>query len=623
MIETIRNIGIFAHVDAGKTTLTEQILLSCGAIRSAGRVDDGTAHTDALAIERQRGISIRSGTACGQWAGHSIRIIDTPGHVDFSDEVETALLAVDGAVLVVSAVEGVQAQTAVIARVLAALGLPTLIFINKTDRAGADIARTMEQLSALVPRPILLSQDEEALIDKLSIVDDELLALAVEGRVTRDDLRLATARACRARAATPALFGSALRGEGVSAVLDGIAAYLPPPADAGEMSIAAYHVRREGEERQVRVRVFGGELRLGPVEGFGRVRRLREQTPTGEENVKVLKPGDIGVAVGLEGLRAGMWLGRQMRGRPHMAAPVLRAQVVPEKQAQLPALLRALERLADEQTALRPAFEPRSRRVHIQLMGEIHQQVVEQTLRDEFGVTANLMPPEVLYRETPLRAGRGELAMFFPPWNAKASFLVEPAARGAGVRFVNRVSTDLIYLKHIRDIEDTVYEALAEGLNGWPVTDLTVTLTDARCSWLTRDNAGSRFGPVVPLGLFDALKDAGTRLLEPVYRFEALADESVSGALLYELSLMRAECEPAAYDGGTVRITGLVPVGTSQRFASKVSELTRGRGTWRTRLEGFHPAPEGVGRTIERTTPDPTNPTLYMDYITGRSTQLQ
>ncbi len=628
MIDHIRNIGIFAHVDAGKTTLTEQLLLATGAIRRAGRVDEGTAHTDSLPVERARGISVRAGTVCVRHGDTLLRVIDTPGHVDFSPEVETALLAVDGAVLVVSAVEGVQAQTAVICRVLNALGIPTLIFINKLDRAGADAAKALGELATLLPRPILIKPSEATLTDELTALDDELLALALEGRADAAALEAAMARATRARRASPALTGSALKGTGIGDALEGIIRFLPPPEETDALSIAAYNVRREGGERRVSVRVFGGELRAGAVpvgasaHEVGKVKRLLMQTPEGEKTVGALKPGDIGIAVGLEGLRAGMWLGERTRGTPAMAAPVLRAQVLPEREAELPALLRALEALGDEHGSLRPTFEPRSRKMHIQVMGEIHQQVIEQTLLDGYGLKATLEPPEVLYRETPCGIGEGGFNKMMDPWKARATFRVQPGARGSGVRFLSQTHVDVLPAKYQRQIEAAVYPALAEGLHGWPVTDIEVYLTGGHGSWRRWDGDSSFFGPVVPLGLFAALKDAGTMLLEPMLRFEAAVDENAMGALLYELSLIRAVCEPVRYAAGSAHVEGLVPVETSQRFAAKVAELSRGRGVWRTRLEGYHPAPPGCGRDIERTTPDPCNEALYMDFIIGRVTSI-
>jgi ribosomal protection tetracycline resistance protein len=327
------------------------------------------------------------------------------------------------------------------------------------------------------------------------------------------------------------------------------------------------------------------------------------------------------VAVGLENLKAGMWLGARSRGEARMSAPVLRAQVVPEREGELPALLRALELLGDEHGGLMPAFEPRNRRAHIRVMGEIHQQVLERTLLDAYGLRAAILPPEVLYRETPMGTGAGGFNKMTDPWKARASFRIEPGARGSGIVFVSETHVDLLHIKYQHQIEAAVYAALNEGLHGWPVTDIIVCLTDGQGSWLSRDGASSHFGPVVPLGLFAALKDAGTRLLEPVLRFEAAVDEGAMGALLYELSLIRAECEPARYAGGSAQVAGLVPVETSQRFAAKVAELSRGRGTWRMRLEGYFPAPPGCGRAVCRTTPDPCNEALYMDHITGRVAQ--
>ena len=618
MINQIRNIGIFAHVDAGKTTLTEQILLKTCTIRTAGRVDNGTAHTDSLSVERQRGISVRSGSVCVRFHNTDIHIIDTPGHVDFSSEVETALLAVDGAVLVVSAVEGVQAQTAAISHVLSMLRIPMVAFVNKIDRIGADVPHVLNELRLHVPQPVLMEQSDDILIDELSVCDDKLLELAVQGTADKSSIDASAACSCRALKITPVYTGAALKGIGVDALLNAIVEILPPPTDAGRLSAAAYHVRQENAERKVRLRVFGGQLTIGPVEGYGRIQRLRIQTPKGEKTVKSLNAGEIGVAVGMEGFRAGMWLGTRVRGSVSMSAPVMRAQVVPENENDLPALLAALERMHDETANLNPSFEPRSRRVHIHTMGEVQQQILEQILLNEHDVRASLMPPEVLFRETPAKAGCGSFDKMMDPWKARASFRVEPGPRGSGICFISETHVDNLHVKYQKDIEKSVRLALQEGLTGWPVTDIVVTLTSGQGSWLSWGGASSHFGPVVPLGLFAALKDAGAQMLEPFYSFEAKVGEGALSILYYELRSNRAQCEPFVYDNGSVIVKGIIPVETSHQFASRINELSHGRGFWRTAFEGYFPAPEGVGRAIARTTPDPTNPSLYMDYIVGR-----
>ena len=621
-MEQIRNIGIFAHVDAGKTTLTEQILLKTGTIRAAGRVDEGTAHTDSLSIERRRGISIRSGSACARYRDIEINIIDTPGHVDFSNEVETALLAVDGAVLVVSAVEGVQAQTAVICRVLKTLGIPVIAFINKIDRAGADIERTIGELSAFLPNPLFMEHEETVLVDILTTCDDILLESALQGEVSQNEILAAASRACKTLTATPVYAGAALKGLGVDAVLDAVIRHLPPPEDAGQLSVAAYNVRQEGDERKVHLRVFGGEISVGAIEEYGRIRRIRIQTPEGEKPVDALRAGEIGVAVGMEGFRAGMWIGAQVKGRAVMAVPVLRAQVLPENESEIPALLSALERMHDESANLFPVFEPRTRNIHIRTMGEIHQQVLEQTLQESHKVKASLMPAEVLYRETPAGTGHGRFDVPLNPWKCSGAFRVEPGPPGSGIQFISETHVDDLHIKYQRDIEKAVPEALQEGLTGWPVTDIKVVLTEGNGSWLFWGGYSSHFGPVIPIGIFAALKEAGIQVLEPFYRFEAISDESTLSTLYYELSQIRAQCEPILHDNGMVHIKGLVPVGTSQNFAIRVNEISQGRGLWRTEFEGYHPAPEGVGTKIPRTTPDPANPALYLEFIAGRTTKI-
>ena len=609
-----RNIGIFAHVDAGKTTLSEQILFNCGAIRRLGRVDDGTAHTDSMPIERERGISVRSGTVCVNHNGVHIRIIDTPGHIDFSAEVENALVAVDGAVLVVSAVEGVQAQTLTILGVLRALNIPTIAFINKVDRVGADVERVALQLKQIAPLPLLLS-DNEGVSDVLSRIDDSFLALALEGTPTKDDIDAALGRACANCACMPLLQGSALKGQGIAELLHAIVHYLPAPTIVQERSVAAYDVKHLGEERQVFLRVFGGEIALGMLPGHGRIHRLRRLTPAGFENTQTLSGGDIGMAVGLA-MRAGDFLGTRVRGRPQMALPLLRAEVAPDNRADLPALLSALNLMHDEQPGLKPVFETRTRKVHVNIMGEIHAQTIAQQLAQAHGVAAQLLEPKVLYKETPLGQGSGKLDAFFAPWMARATFNIAPAPRGSGIHYESLVALDFLHLRYQRDIEQTVYQALEEGLFGWPITDIAVTLSAAQSTSISWP--GSRFGPVVPLGLFAALNDARTCLLEPLLSFVMHIDERLGGVALHELAKMRAQIDTQHFTQGQLNILGKVPAAASQHFAMRLNEITRARAQWHTTFYGFDIAPEGEGYAIERTTPDPSNPSLFMDYITGR-----
>ncbi len=614
MNNSIRNIGILAHVDAGKTTLTEAILLAAGAIRRAGRVDEGTAHTDTLSVERARGISVTSSAVCVRWMGCDVRIIDTPGHADFCAEVEQALLALDGCVLVLSAVEGVQAQTAVLYRTLRSMGVPTIAFINKTDRQGADVSAALEGLAALGARPLLMSGDSGRVLDELCRLDEELLALALEGEAPQEALHAAAARQTACGALTPALAGAALRGQGVTELLDGVCRWLPPPKEVPVLSVVVYALARQGEERQARVRVFGGSVGFGQDVLGGKVKRVRKLTPGGQESAQALHPGDIGVLVGGAGLQVGAWIGEPTRGRPQLGVPVMRSQVIPQKAADLPALQAALTRMAEEWPALRPRFEPSTREVYVQVMGQIQQEVVQQTLAEQ-GVAVTLAPPSVLYRETPAGVGVGQLDMFIPPWYARATFRVSPLPRGQGVQFVTRVSTDYLFLKYQRDIEETARQWLGEGLSGWPVTDALVELTDGAC--ISIKKPGSRFGPVVPLGLCDALRDAGCRMLEPVQSFEIIADGRCAGAVLHDLQLMRAQHEPPVSLGEGFSVRGTVPVATSLHYAARLAAVTSGRGIFRVAPAGYREAPEGAAQPLPRTTPDPLDKAVFMKHLRG------
>ena len=372
----MRNIGIFAHVDAGKTTLSEQLLLKAGAIRSAGSVDSGTAHTDTLDVERRRGISVRSSCVRLTWKGEAINLIDTPGHADFSAEIERALWALDGAVIVVCGVEGVQPQTELLFEALREQGLPVLFFINKMDRDGADAARIAEQLRRRLSARAALPEDREALVEALCDADDGLMERYLEeGDLPEGELRPALARLANRGQVFPVLTGSALRGRGTEGLLDGILAFLPPPDTSRKalcgVAFAATADRLLG--RGLWVRLYGGRLanreavtlpgRIDPLTGepVAVQNKITQIRGVDGADAGSLSAGEIGVVYGLGAMRVGQALGdaallpRKVRPGT-LRAPLTTMRVEAVDPARSKALAAACQALADEDPLLQTRF---------------------------------------------------------------------------------------------------------------------------------------------------------------------------------------------------------------------------------------------------------------------------
>ena len=275
----IRNIGILAHVDAGKTTVTERILHRCGSVKTAGSVDEGTAHTDTLSVERARGISVKAAAVSCEWKGASITILDTPGHADFAAEVERCIWALDGAVLVVSAAEGVQAQTEIYYNALRAAGIPVVFFVNKVDRIGADRERTLSQLRSLLGAPAVPLWDDEARTEAVCETDDELLAAYLDGNEPESAaLDAALARATANCALCPVLSGAALRGEGIEELLNAIVTYLPPPSRGQDGALCGVVFAVTPDKtmgRAAHVRLFSGNLGNRQTVGEHKITQIR------------------------------------------------------------------------------------------------------------------------------------------------------------------------------------------------------------------------------------------------------------------------------------------------------------------------------------------------------------
>jgi ribosomal protection tetracycline resistance protein len=623
----IRNLGIVAHVDAGKTTLTEQMLFLAGVLRAPGSVDRGTAQTDWMDVERERGISVRSAATTFPWRGVAINLLDTPGHADFSAEVERSLRVLDGAVLVLSAVEGIQAQTPVLWRALRAMGIPTLVFINKTDRAGADPDRVLAEFhDQFTPMALPLPGGEAApppaFLERLAEQDDVLLEEWMEGRpIPPALLRERMAALVQAGAFFPVLTGAAAKGEGVARLLDAVVDLLPPPGGdaAGPVSGVVFKLEHDRTMGRVAfVRLFNGTLRnrdalanttQGTQEKITQIRRVNGHR---HEDTGELRAGDIASVCGLQA-RIGDILGDPgaVPGSCRLAVPLLTVQAFPAQDAEFPHLVAALKELADEDPLLELQWLREERELHLRTMGLIQLEVLTGMLRSRFGLEATFGSPSVIYRETPAGTGEGyvEYTMPKPCW-AVLRFAIEPGEPGSGLSYSSIVRDDDILYRYQNQVERTLPEALKQGLHGWEVTDLKVTLVGGQHHLVHTHPLD--FAVATPMAIMNGLEATGTRLLEPMQDCAIAVPAPLGNRIIGDILQMRGTFESPEIQGDTFRIQARIPVATSLDYPTRLGSLTGGRGSLSTRFAGYQECPLELGATCPRRGIDPRDQAKYI-----------
>lgn len=650
------NVGIFAHVDAGKTTTTEHMLYESGRIRALGSVDSGTALTDSMEVERQRGISVRAALASFAWKGVQINLVDTPGHVDFLSEVERSLRVMDCAVLILSAVEGVQAQSEMIWSALRKLGIPTLIFVNKMDRVGADPAAVLAQARTYLSGDILPVQQplykdreyigsadvwdeageagEEArteLLEALAERDEELLELYMTGdtpdlAVWKEQL---TAKTASGRI-FPLVYGVAAKGLGITALLDAMIQYFPRAGGDAEQPVSGivYSIQRDKSMgRMAFVRLYEGTLRNRDTvmnhsqDVQAKVTQIRKVEGGRTEDIGALEAGDIAVVYGLAGVRIGDVLGRPdaIPQEAKLAVPLLTVRVFWGPDAEDHKIIAAFQELADEDPLLDTQWLQEERELHIKVMGPIQLEILDSVLEERYGLKVTFGQPSVIYKETPSRVGEGYIAYLMPkPCWAILRFQIEPGPPGSGLVYESLVRSSDLLPQYQNETARRVPEALQQGLYGWEVTDLKVTLVEGNHHvWHTHP---LDFAVATPMAIMDGLARTGTSLLEPILQVRIVVPEENGGRVMNDLVQMRGTFEPPVLQGERMIIEGRLPLATSLDYPVILSSYTKGRSTFTSFFAGYEPCPPDV--TAERTRRG-VNPLDQAKYILSVRKALQ
>ena len=627
--EALRNIGIFAHVDAGKTTLSEQLLLRSGAIREAGSVDRGTAHTDMLPIEQRRGISVKATCVRLRWRDTEINWIDTPGHTDFSAEIERSLWALDGTVLVISAPEGVEPQTELLFQALHRERVPVILFLNKCDRPNIDLETVLRQIrrrlsSAVIPL-------DENLVESVCAEDEELMErYLLEEPVSLEEARASLGRMTREGFAFPLLRGSALRGEGVDPLLDAMLDFLPAPettrSELCGIAFAAQPDRVLG--RGVWVRLFGGTLRArnaiflpgrpDPMTGEERrvEKKITQIRSVDGRDVGILSAGEIGILYGLGSLPVGQVIGAE-EGLPRsvrpgeIRSPLMTVQALPDRPEDMEALRRACEELSLEDPLLQARYSRTTGELQLRIMGTIQLEILQDTLMSRYGLPAHFAAPTVIYRETIAHPSVGFAAYTMPkPCWAVLHFDLEPGPRGSGVTYESIVPVREIMARYQHQVEQALPLALRQGRLGWEVTDIKITLSGGNHHLIHTHPMD--FILATPWAIHDGLRNGGSVLLEPILEIRFLLPPECLGRVISDVNAMRGEVLTSEAEEDRVDLTALVPAAESMDYPTRLASATGGRGSMAIRLHSWRECPLELGHTAPLRNVDPLDTSRYI-----------
>ena len=590
-------IGILAHVDAGKTTLSEALLYTAGAIQTLGRVDHQNAHLDTHQLERDRGITIFSKQAQFQTAELAVTLLDTPGHVDFSAEMERTLQVLDYAILVISATDGVQAHTETLWRLLRRRNIPTFLFLSKMDLPNPGRAALMAQLKQQLGEGCVdFTTQDEAWAEAVALGEEALLERYLDtGALTRRDV----SGQVRLGKLFPCYFGAALRLEGVAEFLQGLTDFTEAPVYPPQFAARVFKIARDSQGgRLTFAKITGGTLSVrdpltylpqtGGEAVEEKITQLRLYSGAKFQTAETVSAGQVCALLGLSQTYPGQGLGAEPPAPPPLLEPVVtyRLGLPPDCPPQV--LLPKLRQLEEEDPQLHLTWDEHSRQIHARLMGQVQIEVLKSLIQERFDVAVTVDAGQILYKET--IAAPVEGVGHYEPLRhyAEVHLLLEPLPRGSGLVFDSQCSLDLLDRNWQRLILTHLAERSHKGvLTGAPITDMKITLLSGRAH--VKHTEGGDFRQATYRAVRQGLMQAESILLEPWYQFKLTLPADQLGRAISDLQTMGGTFDPPESDGVTATLTGTAPVSAMKDYPLEVAAYTRGRGVFSCSLHGYAP----------------------------------
>ena len=625
------NIGIVAHVDAGKTTLSESMLYHAGAIRKLGRVDHKDAFLDTDQMERERGITIFSKQAVFRWKDRTITLLDTPGHVDFSAEMERVLQVLDCAVLVVSGADGVQGHTQTLWKLLKRYHIPTFLFVNKMDQEGTDGEKLLKELRKrfgenVVPFVDIMTESDcpggkvylhtkegavEEVLEELAVCEDDMMEEYLEeGRISLDKVQKAVAD----RQVFPCYFGSALHSQGVEELLDGLDLYIKDKTYPAEFGAKVYKIARDNQgNRLTYLKVTGGRLKVKDVvEGLNeKINQIRIYSGEKFEAVQKVEAGRVCAVTGLENTRPGQGIGAEEESDLPVLEPVLTYQILLPDDCDVHKMLLNLKILEEEEPELHIVWEEQTSEIHVQLMGDVQIEILQRMIKERFGVLVEFGEGSIVYKETITAPVEG-VGHFEPLRHyAEVHLRLEPGERGSGMQFAAECSEDILDRNWQRLVLTHLEEKEHKGvLIGSPITDMKITLTSGRAH--QKHTEGGDFRQATYRAVRQGLKKADSILLEPYYEFRMELPSENVGRAMTDIQNMSGKFGTPMIEEETTVLTGSAPVSLMRGYQKEFTAYTGGCGRMAVSLKGYdicHNQEEVLATSTYDSEADLANPT--------------
>lgn len=586
-------IGLLAHVDAGKTTLAESLLYHTGAIRKMGRVDHQNAFLDTYELERARGITIFSKQAGFTLGDREVVLLDTPGHVDFSAEMERTLQILDYAVLIIGGTDGVQGHVETLWRLLRQYKIPVFLFINKMDQDGSDPAEILKELQGRLDEKCIdftASQPQEEFMENLAMCDETILETYLEeGEISKEQVRELIAR----RKVFPCYFGSALKSQGIREFLKGLETYTKVPDYPDTFGAKVYKISRDEKgSRLTYMKITGGSLKVKQVlsgeDWEEKADQIRIYSGAGFEAVKEAPAGSVCAVTGLTRTHAGQGLGIEQTSGEPLLIPVLNYEIQLPEECDVHQMFLKLRQLEEEEPELHIVWNPQLNEIHAQVMGEVQIEILKNMIQERFGISVEFGSGNIVYKETIEEPVEG--TGHFEPLRhyAEVHLLLEPGEPGSGLEFAVSCSEDMLDKNWQRLILTHLEEKAHKGvLTGSDITDMKITLVAGKAH--LKHTEGGDFRQATYRAVRQGLRKARSVLLEPVYEYRLEVPSDMVGRAMTDIRKMYGTFQGPEIEGEMSVLTGVAPVVTMGGYQSEVTAYTRGRGRLCCTLKGYQP----------------------------------